>query len=193
MGRYPMWTEAEHDYLENLVGNYPFKEVVQKYQRKAKKEGWPRRSSDAIKVRVSRHIGSRKAIDKNFTYHTLAKILGYNRERVRIWYRQGKLAVKKVGPLTRISNTDLNDFADRYPHLLSDADFFGLAFLFGKERARQIKELPSAVTQPRPIRCLQTGRVFPSINEAARACFMHKTSIRNRAKNRNGFEFVEAS
>lgn len=193
MARYPIWTEEEHSYLCGLVGDYPFLEVVKRYQAQAKRQGWVFRSENAIKVHITRRIGSRKAVDRNFTYHTLAKILGYNRHRVRTWYRQGRLPAKKVGYLTKITDSALKEFADNYPHLLADADWMGLVFLFGEEKASELKRFPSSVTAPRPVRCLETGVVYRSINEAARHCYLNKVSVRRRAEKRNGFEFVEVA
>lgn len=193
MGRHPSWSKPEHDFLEELIGNYPFREVVKRYQSKAKKEGWPVRSRHAIEVRVSRHIGSRKAIDRNFTYHALARILGYNRHRVREWYRGGKLKAKKIGYITKITEAHLNEFVRQYPHYLSDADWMGLVFLFGESKAQQIKEYESTVTKPQKVRCKKTGIIYPSLKTAALANHMDKSTVRRRAMKGQDFEFLEAS
>jgi len=190
MAKYPLWTQEEHDYLESLVGNYPFRQVVLKYQSKAKKMGWPYRSSTSIKVRTSRHIGTRKAIDQNFTYHTLADILGYNRYRVREWVRSGKLEVERVGKLTKVTKKSLQSFAEKYPRLLSDADEIGLRFLFGDDKAQGLMDLPSAISKEKKVYCKRTGIVYPSINAAAKANYMNKATVRRRAHIGNDFCFL---
>ena len=54
MSKGPRWTAAEIDYLEGLAGDLPYLKLVQRFQRRAIKMGWPDRSRDAIAARLMR-------------------------------------------------------------------------------------------------------------------------------------------
>jgi len=190
MPKSPYWTQEEIDYLESLIGNYPFRQVVSRYQSMAKRMGWAYRSFNAIKIKVSRKIGCRKAIDKNFTYHVLADILGYNRHRVRDWVRTGKLEVAWVGYLTKVTTKSLKAFVQEYPELLSEADTQGLIFLFGESKADELKALPGTTTFSKKVYCKKTGIIYPSIRAAAKANYMNKATVTRRAQKGVDFEIL---
>lgn len=192
MRRNVRWTQEEHFYLEELVGEYPFKEVIALYQAKAKKKKWPYRTATAIASRVYREIGDRRATQKNFTITALSALLNYPRDIVRGWNRNGWLKTEKAGHLTKITQESLDKLAATHPEVLANAGWDALVFLFGEEKAEEIQQLHYP-HRKRPIRCLRTGTVYPSVVEAAKRNYLHPTTLRKWAKRGKHYAYLEVS
>lgn len=165
------WTKEEEWTLEDLIGTDVFAVVCQRYQAIARKNGWPVRSKTALHLRV-RHLGlSAIATDDNLNTQELARQLGIEPHRVRTWVaRYSDLKPRKVGIHYRLSLQDLRRFALKRPHLFWGVDEIGLANLIGDTYAQHVLRKNQRKDLRRPVLCVETGVVYPSIYQAARSC-----------------------
>ncbi|ABB56750.1 hypothetical protein [Synechococcus elongatus] len=176
----PRWAAEEEWLLEDLVGTDVFAVVYQRYRAIAKQNGWPERSKAALYYR-SRLLGLRAvATDDNLNRYEVARQLGIQPHRVRTWVdRYPCLKSRKVGRCYRLSLADLRNFALKRPYLFWGVDEIGLANLIGETYAPHVLRKNHRKDTRRAVICVETGAVYPSLHQAARA-FMRSDYERSR-------------
>lgn len=181
--RGPLWRREHDDCLTELNEKYQHTKLVDKFNKRAKKNGWPGRTSYAIKRRLYRlRILTEDNSQDNFTVSQLARQLGIPRYRVKRWYYNctPPLEVKKIpypngnkgGHMVVITRAALYDFffpkqaepdcATHRLHLIKDVDPLNLEWLFPNKP--DITELVANCNRhfaPTPVikRCMVTGAV----------------------------------
>jgi hypothetical protein len=190
MSQYPSWTPPEAAYLDQLVGDLPFPELVGRYQRQAERQGWPSRSASAIQQRLVRTRQSGRArMGECLTSGGIAEILACPHSRVNAWLKRPKVCdvikPRKVGAFWYIERRALRRLAREMPQVLGG---FGVDALFqlleDRELAEEVcRQCPSHWGDKR-IRCIETGRVWPSCSAAAEALHVDYTTISLAIKQR---------
>ena len=171
---YPSWGAEESEYLERLAGDAPFPELLSRMRRQATRQSWPSRSERAIRERI-RRIGQRARARSGAVTSTggVALLLGCPATRVEAWLRRPRvlaiLQPRWVGKTRYIERSAWRQLAREMPRILGGYSVDALyALLEDRELAEQV-----AAAWPRPcgdwrVRCVETGRIYPSCGHAAR-------------------------
>lgn len=179
----PRWSRAETEQLEEYAGDLPLLEIVARYQRHAKAQGWPERSAKAIQLKLVR-LGQpvRVRAGEWLTTGGVADILGCPGTRVEAWLRSRRnaeiLEPKWRGAFRYVSRRSWRRLARQRPQALGGFDADRLFLLLeDRDLAEQV-----ANRYPRPrgdwrIRCLETGREWPSAVVAARELHVSQAAI----------------
>ena len=173
MTRGPYWSLPEATYLDQLVGDLPFPELVERYQRHAVRHGWPSRSASAIQQRLRRTRQSGRArMGACLTTGGIADILGCPKSRTNAWLRRpavrAVLRPRRVGGFWYIERAALRRLAREMPQVLGG---FGADALFllleNRDLAEDVARQCPGYWGDKRIRCIETGRVYGSCSEAA--------------------------
>lgn len=179
----PRWTRDETEFLESLAGDYPLRELVKRYQRQARRAGWPMRTDKAIHLKMVR-MGwpVRVRAGEWVTTGGAAMALGCPATRVEAWLRsrQNRELLQPVfrGAFQYVSRAGWRRLARKRPAALGG---------FGADRLFQLledRDLADAVATryPRPrgdwrVRCVETGQVWPSAVKAAAELHVSQAAI----------------
>jgi hypothetical protein len=177
------WTEAETDYLDQMVGDVPFPVLVRRMKIAATANGWPDRSDKAISQRIRRtgQVSGARHGDWTTT-GGVGEILGCPGTRVEAWLRRkcvrDLLAVRHVGKRRYIERRGWRRLARLMPRVLGG---FSADVLFLLLEDRELADAVAAA-HPRPIgdwrvRCVETGQVFASAGAAAIEHHMSQAAI----------------
>ena len=170
-----LWSAAEAEYLDRLVGDLPWPVVLDRFQRHARRQGWPKRSDKAVALRL-RRCGQRARCRSGEWVNApgVAELLGVPPDRVACWLRrpttQAILQPVMHQGLRYMERRNWRRLAQLEPEVLGGipADLLFL-LLEDRELAEQV-----AARHPLPlgdyrVRCVETGRIYPSAQAAGRA------------------------
>jgi len=177
-----MWSQAEFNHLDTLAGNVPTVLLIRYYNSWAKRNGYPRRTKQAIECKLIRHGISSEAIGDWLTTGHIAAVLGSSYDTPQRWITRGWLPAFKASrhnAFHYIRRADVIDLARRRPELFGGVVVEQLAGLLeDHELAERIaREFPHRIWRRRPVRCRETGKVYPSMKAAADANFLVRQSI----------------
>jgi excisionase family DNA binding protein len=195
------WSAEEDMELEQLCGEYPWPIVVEKYLAWAEENGYQARTAGALVRRAGTLRCPRKANGLFITIGMVSEILGIDREKPRRWIRQGGLRAyrrsdRKPSPYY-VSRSSLRRWAKRNPTLFRCYSRDALMALFDDpELADEIHALPfvAARTVRRAVRCVDTGEVYRTMGEAARANYVtvaRMGAVINTHERANGKRFTD--
>jgi len=183
VSQYPHWSPAEADYLDRLAGDVPFPELVERFQRHGKQEGWPSRSGRAILQRLYRCKQRGCARHGNaMTTGGVAEILGCPATRVEAWLRRQRirelLAPRVVGKTRYIERRAWRKLAREMPRVLGGYDADALfALLEDRKLAEAVASQYRRPCGDWRVRCVETGRVYRSCGAAAAAHHVSQAAI----------------
>jgi hypothetical protein len=179
----PRWSADEISYLEKLVGDVPFPVLLKRMQKEQKVRGWPERTEKAIVMRIRRISQTWNGRYGHWvTTGAVGDMLGCPGTRVDAWLRRRSirevLQPKWIGKVRYIERRAWRRLAREMPRVLGGFSADALYMLLeDRELAEQI-----AAEHPRPmgdfrIRCIETGRVWPSCSAAARELHVSQAAI----------------
>jgi hypothetical protein len=169
------WSAAEIKRLEALAGEAPFPMVVTSYLRWAERNGYPRRSYDAIWKAAHIRGMAVLPIGHYLLLSDIARILRRRTGAVWGWVERGELATVRWSTKARsfhaASRDALREFAARHPERLGGCHVDALEELLeDRDLAESIAErFPQRTWGPRPVRCIDTGFTYPTTKSAAKA------------------------
>jgi hypothetical protein len=175
VSKHPAWLPAEGEFLDRLAGDVPFPELVARFQKHGKRQGWPLRSEKAIAERL-RRTGQRGSARCGAVMTTggAADLLGCGSTRIDAWLRRAKireiLQPRWAGKVRYIERRAWRRLAREMPQVLGGFPA-GRLFLLLEDR-----KLADAIAAryARPlgdwrVRCVETGEVYRSCGAAAAA------------------------
>lgn len=172
------WTPEELNILQDLVGDIPWPMVQATYNEKALKHGLPQRTNVALRRKCDDLGLQRRCVGEWITSGVVCKLLNTNYEQVNGWIQRGWLPAVRFGSGSahsyHFTRTNLCKLAKQKPYLFGGQSESALIQLFNDENlAKQIaaKGLPR-MRQAKPVVCVETGQIYPSIGQAARAVFV---------------------
>lgn len=202
------WTPAEINHLLSLVGDYPTALIVHHYQVWSALRGFPQRSDVAIDRRLRLEGVDREPIGVWIQTGTLTGLLGVSYTTVDRWVHRGYIRAHKFpcaeyrgihSPVRYFKREDVRAFARRQPECFAGVTRQNLFLLL--EDARMADDISTrfptrAGKDRRRVRCVETGRVYPSCTLAAKAHNSTRHSIWQAASRgcraaRFRWEFVE--
>jgi DNA-binding transcriptional MerR regulator len=177
------WTDPELTMIERLAGEIPFSELVEQFHVVGSEQGWPPRTSKAIHQRLIRSgLYTHPTVGNTLTTGGVAQILGIHQCRVDSWLRRRGVAEilqpRGAGRIRYFNRADWRRLAQQRPEILGGFSADAL------ERLLEDRSLAQhvATTYPQPpglrgVRCVETGRVWPSQQAAARELFVTQAAI----------------
>ena len=173
-----VWSSEELTTLELLAGDVPWPALPQIYCNTVAQHGYPKRTATALRRKCCDLGLQRAAIGRWVNAGLICKLMGISYEAVQTLMRSGLLPGTRFGG-TRghryyFKRTDLRRLATTHPHLFGGLDCAALTQLFDEPRlAKRVAELGlPRLQQRRPVLCVETGKVYPSLSAAARAVYV---------------------
>lgn len=185
-----IWTDEELYILQGCIGEVPWPMVANRYNCEAAQQKYPKRTQAAIKHKCN-HLGlSRICIGEWIKATTVSKSLGVSVSTVNRWIHGGKLEAKqfktgKKGSTFYIKRLWLRRFARENPTLFGGLDFCVLFSLLDSEPlASELVEMSMpANTMQTSVLCIETGKQYKSLAQAAQSCFISRRRISHALKN----------
>lgn len=169
--------------MEGLAGNIPFPLIPATYNQWATREGYPRRSANAIHQRARRQRLTTRVFGDWLTTGVIAETLGVDASMPRRWIRSDGLPARQLHHGAwrpwYVRRSDLVALARRRPELFGGIERGRLVQLLENERLADVIAAahPRRSNTPRRVRCVELGREFASIRDAARAVFVSRQLI----------------
>jgi hypothetical protein len=174
----PNWTKAEEELLASLAGEMPFSIATKVYMAQASSRGFPKRTRVALEVRAKIIGVHRTSTGEWLSTGDIAKALDVSIQTIVRWVDDKGLKARIIKKKRWIKRCDLRGFARQYPALfggLSEPQLIQLLDQEGIAKWLAEKNLPLRRISL-PVFCVETGKKFRSIKEAAR--FAHVTRQR---------------
>jgi hypothetical protein len=174
------WADAEVLLLESLAGYQTVETIAQRLNRINTKAGRPHRSPMSVRSKLARLKMSGRCILDNFPRDELVNLLGIPRTRARRWTEKLGLPSKKGKALITIKADQFREWAYANPQYLFGIDADRLNWLMDDlDFCKRCERLPSPTYGVKQaIVRLSDGKVFESIELAARENFVDSSSIR---------------
>lgn len=174
------WTNEEITQLECLAEEIPYAMIVDAYNKWALKHGYPPRTIKAIEHVASRNGFSLRSTGKWITTAYIANALGVAHSTVRNWVCRGDLPKYSNCTKRYVQRKDLCELARRKPHLFSIFSRERLIFLFESEKLVEYicNSQAKRTNLKKPVRAIETGVIYESVNEAARQVHIVHRSLR---------------
>lgn len=186
------WSSEETNYLEMLLGDYPFGLIVKYYQKWATENGWPARSRTSISDKIARIGKSKIPVGEYITSGTLKSLLNVGSKTIGRWTSDFLPAESYTGDDSRITGEkpgkryfkrkEIVKLARCRPELFAGTSKDNLFLLLeDEELAEQISQkYPRRIGRdPRPVVCVETGKRYSSVTEAAKEVYVTKNAIFN--------------
>jgi len=155
------------------------------FNAKARQNQRPQRSLSAIKARLSTLGYSFEPQHSVYTISSLARLLNCSKDAVSYWRKLGLKSNKSghnKGAKVYIRIEDVRQFARKRPELFGGFDRDALFILFENMTMAEkiLEKYPKrnrGIADKQPVRCIETGVIYKSHLEAARAFFVSRSGI----------------
>lgn len=180
------WTAAEEETLENWAGREPFPFLVNRLQKLQRDLGVPVRAPKSIAGKAEK-MGLRLTCEyDSFSLQRLGALLGVSRDRVRYWVDRYDLPSKRVSVNRRsVKASSFKAWAESYQRLLGGVDSLGLHDLTGWSTEKCKMIATQQYCREVPVKRLDTGQVYRSQQEAARAVYVCPSAIRQSIREKS--------
>lgn len=183
--RMPPWLPEEIEMLYRLAGDMPFDAIYNTFRSQAAKNGWPMRTRDAIHCRAFREgITFRDFSGTYVTTGSIAAMLDLRLHLVNKWFlRHPDIPRRMVQGTWIYRRSDVKRWAKEHAYLLGGLKLSNLMQLFDDQKFCEwiLENYPNRPTgcaaRAAPVICIETGKRYPSHSAAARAHFVHRTTI----------------
>lgn len=173
-----VWSANELDTLTLLAGDVPWPALPQTYYNTVRQHGYTRRTATALRRKCNDLGLQRAAVGRWVNAGLICQLMQLSYEAVQTLMRNGLLPGTRFGG-TRghryyFKRTDLRRLAATHPHLFGGLGCAALTQLFDDPKlAKRVAELQlPRLQQRRPVLCVETGKVYPSLSAAARAVYV---------------------
>ena len=174
-----LWTEDEEQFILDLVGLYPMREIVRRTKRYLTVEV----PASHIKEKVERLVKQEQIrlsdrVD-NYNIGVWARLLGgINELRIHRWVSKG-LKTRRSGKEHMITHKNMIAFAKEHLSYFQSIERQYLEWLFGEEKEWVDLALNSKPCKSiaRPILCVTTNVLYPSLTKAEKATGISRNRI----------------
>jgi hypothetical protein len=177
------WTEPELAQLEQMAGDLPLPLLAERYNAWAAANGFTQRKPANICSTCNRHGWFTYCEGEYLSCGAVRRITGIHQTRLERIVRDRELVIVNHGWRKFIRRIDLAEAARRHPPDWYRVSRDRLFLLFeDAELAEHVaanRQRPPLPRYPRPVRCLVTGQVFPTMRAAAVAGQCHPGTVRN--------------
>lgn len=199
------WEQDEIDMLLELVQSLPLKRLVRAFNIWARTHGYKDRTLQSIDKKIRKFGYSTKPEISYYSFNKVAQILKIPRNTVAGWK---KLTVDpletyqhdgKKFAFNYVTKKELLKFAKRRPECLGGVDQVGLGLLLedadlAREILRQYPRRPERQYKEKRVRCIETGKIYGSIGEAARDVYVARQGVSraiHAGHKANGYRFEQ--
>lgn len=195
------WDEREIQLLKELAESMPLEILVRTFTVQNTQQGFSERSTHSIKNKLS-HLGY--FFEPKYKYlstHDLAKTLGVHKNVIKYWVARGLRGTKNravTGSPQYFTPENLRKFAR--DHMAYFGGFKRINLFFALEDEELVNEILTKypkryvpISQPKRVRCVETGQVYSSQTAAARAIFVTTTAVSRairKGHRAGGYHFV---
>jgi hypothetical protein len=198
-----LWTQEETDWLIDHVNTMPLSRLARSFNLWARVNRLPDRSKNAIDKKLRTFGYSNRPTVEFYTFMKLSQMLGLSRDTVAGWKRLKDNPIEtyrrdnKKQTFNYVTTKMFKDFARNHPSRLGGANEVGLQMLledsrWAKEILRAYPKRPDRQWPEHRVRCIETGRIYPSLGAAARDVFVVRQCIARSVKHgykANGYTF----
>lgn len=201
----PHWTKTELNRLAEFAGDLPRPRLAGAYNTWAAKNGYPLRTAKAIWQKANTAGMSLRAIGSFMKTGAIAEVLGINATTIEQWgVRYADFPRRRIGGHYYINRDDLRRWAAKHKHLFGGIAHWRLVQLLEDEalvdqitESHPMRPVGLEVTA-KPVRCITTGVIYPSISAAARGIHVTYQAIACALRERRQccglqFELIDAS
>jgi hypothetical protein len=182
------WTQAETEWLIDHVNTMPLSRLVRSFNLWARVTGLPDRTKNAIDKKLRTLGYSNRPTVEFYTFMKLSQMLGLSRDTIAGWKRLKDYPLEtyrrdnKKQTFNYVTTKMFKDFARRHPERLGGANEVGLQMLledsrWAKEILREYPRRPDRQWKERRVRCIETGKIYPSMGAAGRDVFVVRQCI----------------
>ncbi len=174
------WSPTELEQLHQLVGDIPWPKVLHAYNVWAGLNGYPRRTETALRQRCEAEGISRICEGQYISTGTIRQLTGAGWRTIQRWVEHHQLPVVRSGRKWYIPRTALRRLAREHRAYFAGLPVADLTQLLDDERlAEELADLPRRGVPgfPTPVRCLDTGELFPSAAAAGRRFHLSRSAI----------------
>jgi len=168
------WTKSELEMLQSMVGDFPWVMLPDRYNARASSNGWPTRSEIGLRRKCEDLRLSRRCVGEWITAGMVRRLMNVSYETVSRWVRRGYLIAFKPSTVLFIRRDSLCAMAIERPQYFGGQSRSVLVQLLDNESLADsivAMKLPSP-KQRRAVLCVETGRRFETISEAARSVYV---------------------
>ena len=197
------WTKEETDTLLDLVQSLPLRRLVKAFNMWNRMRGRPDRTTISIDKKIRKLGYSTRAEIMYYSFSKVAQILKLPRNTVAGWK---KLTVDpletyqhdgKKFAFNYVTQKELLRFAKKRPECFGGVDQVGLGLLLedadlAREILRQYPRRPKRKFAEKRVRCVETGKIYASLGEAARDVYVARQGISRairKGHKANGYHF----
>lgn len=174
MGGYP-WTAPELEHLEQLAGDHPMAEVATRYNRWAKANGLPSRTLPALGQAGYNRGVTFRPYGAMVTHQALCTYLGLTKGQAAKLLDQASCRQLRPRGRRYVTRKELRRLARQHPQWFAGATTANLVQLLEDEKLAEWCKQHQPIRYGRncsPVRCIETGLVYPSVMAAAAAVFV---------------------
>lgn len=180
--QYRVWTDAEAWRLQELAGDMPFVMVVRQWNIWATANGIPHRTAHSMRKKLRSLGASGRACGSWLCVGDAAQMLGKHRSTILLWAQEGLVRYHKNGPHSCVNRDDIIKLARERPLLFAGVDRDNLLLVLEDEDLVDsiLEQHPFAYCgtgRGRRVRWVDTGQVFSTYREAAKAANLHYTAV----------------
>lgn len=195
------WDEREIQLLKELAESMPLEILVRTFNNQNIDQGYEERSTHSIKNKLN-HLGY--LFEPSYKYlstHDLAKALGVHKNIIKYWIARGLRGTKNravKGSPQYFTPENVRKFARS--HMAYFGGFKRINLFFVLEDEELVDEILTQypkryvpTCQPKRVRCVETGQIYPSQTAAARAIFVTTTAVSRairKGHRAGGYHFV---
>lgn len=194
------WKPEEVELLKDYAESMPTLQLIRVFNQLNKENGNPHRTAHSIKLKIHDLGLSLRPQYNLLSCNALARVLGVSVDAVRYWTTIG-LAYSRQRDVPRsprfISAANLRKFARERPELFGGLNSVDLYIALESESLVEFitTNYPNrnrGLTPPKRVRCIETGRIYSSYMEAAKAHYVTRSGIFKAVKfgrKANGYHF----
>lgn len=172
MKRQPPWSDAELNQLEAIAGDFPIRQIARIYNCWASANNYPKRSYYTILKTGYKHNLRFRPIGRQITHGVIMHVLEITAHQAHLILDYCQTRQRSLKSRRYVERVELRRIARRQPELFAMATRANLVQLLEDEGLADwiLQHQPQRLGRNRkPIRCVETGQVYPSILAASRA------------------------
>lgn len=176
------WSARELEMLEQMLVDYPYKRVLSIYNSWAVQAGFVLRTELAIRQKIASLRVMDKASGDWVSAGYICAVLGVTLATPKYWANRHKIPCYRDGRRRRyFQRSELKSAARRQPEIFGGISADRLFLLLeDRDLADDIaSRFTRRGTDPKPVRAVETGWLYPSITAAAKRMGVRHSSIYN--------------
>lgn len=188
------WKQEEVDWLLENIQSRPLSQFLRAFNAWAAMNGYKTRTKNSLDKKIRALGYSTRPIIEYYTPMRLSQMLNIPRDTIHGWKKLKEHPLEtyqhdhKYKAFNYITGKQFKDFARHHPECLGGADEIGLQILledslWAKEILRAYPKRPAKMFPSMRVRCIDTGKIYPSLGAAARDIHVVRQSVARAVHN----------